>query len=217
VRRPPRVLDLLDHRPALEHRILEVMRPEGEKAGVEIKVVRFGDPAIPPGLLVARLRQQLAQQLSASYKQERMAQEDRIQSENARATADQQPDLVHAQIELQRQKNLKEAAELAGQGEQLKLEAIAEGQKAQAAVLGQERVVELRKYELLLDKLSDVLNKHPDLIAAAVQNAGKFVPNTVINTGGNGTLEGAAAIVAPFLSGVQHADRQTPADRSKQP
>ena len=122
---------------------------------------------------------------------------------------------MRAQIELQRQRNLKEAAELAGQGEQLKLSAIAEGQKAQAAVLGQERVVELRKYELLLDKVSDVLNKHPDIIAAALQNAGKFVPNTVINTDGRGTMEGAAAIVAPFLGGFKPTERQPPAAGSR--
>jgi len=46
-----------------EHNVEELIRPEGLKAGVEIKEIRFADPAIPPELLVARQREQLAQQL----------------------------------------------------------------------------------------------------------------------------------------------------------
>jgi hypothetical protein len=200
-KRPPRVMDLLNNRSVLEQKTLATMRPEGEKAGVEIKEVRFGDPAVPPELLVARLREQLAQQLSASYRQEKTAQDDRISTENTRATADQQTNLVQAQIELERQKKLKEAAELAGQGERLRLTAVSEGQKAQAAVLGQERVVELRKYELVIDKIFEVLDKHPDLVAAALTNAGKFVPNTVIQTDGRASLEGAASIFGTLFKG----------------
>lgn len=205
-KRPPKVMDLLNQRAVLEEKILKTMRPEGNKAGVEIKEIRFGDPAIPPELLVARLRQQLAEQLSESYKQERLAQNQRTETENARATADQQPKLVEAQIEFFRSKQLMEAMELMGRGEKMRLMAIAEGQQAQANILGQERVVELRKYELLLDKFSDLLSKHPELITAAIANAGKFVPHTMITTGGtNASFEGAAAIFGTLLRGTPEA------------
>jgi hypothetical protein len=199
IKRPPHVMDLLDHRPALEKRILEVMRPEGEKAGVEIKEMRFGDPAVPPELLVARLRQQLSGQLKASYEQEMQAQQARIQTENSRATADQQPELVKADIELARAERLKKAAQLTGEGEEARLSAIAEGQKAQTAVLGAERVVELRKYELMVNKVIDLADKHPEMIETALQNASKLVPNTVISTGGSGGIDGAAGILGSLL------------------
>jgi len=68
---------------------------------VAIKEVRFGDPAIPPELLVARQRQQLADQLEATYKREQVAQESRVAVEKGRATADQQVELVRAQIAVQ--------------------------------------------------------------------------------------------------------------------
>lgn len=192
--RPPSVLDLLNNRAVLERAILNVIKPEGEKAGVEIKEVRFGNPAIPPELLVARLRQQLAQQLSASYQQEQMAQMDRIKSENARATADQQGDLVKAQIELQRAQQTKLSAELIGQGEKAKLTAIAAGQKEQRDVLGPEKVVELRKFEVVTERFFNMIEKNPEIVVEALKNAGKLVPNTLITTGGGGSINDAAAI-----------------------
>lgn len=199
-RRPPRVLDLLDNRAVLESKILAAMKREGTKAGVDIKEVRFGDPAIPPELLVARLREQLAQQLSASYQQEKIAQEDRVKTENARATADQQGDLVRADIEQQRASRIKAARQLEGEGERLKLEAIAQGQKQQAAVLGEDRVVELRKYELMMDRIFALIEKNPEIVVQAFQNAGKLVPDTVISTGGGQSLEGSMAILGQLLS-----------------
>lgn len=210
--RQPRVLDLLVNRPALEARILEVMRPEGEKAGVEIKEIRFGDPAVPPELLVARLRQQLAGQLKASYEQEKLAQDARIATENAKNNADKQGDLVTSQIGLQRAELDKKAAELGGQGQKLQLEAIAEGQKAQAAVLGQNKVVELRKYEFFVGKAFDLFEKNPNLLVEMLKNASKLVPNTnIVVSGKNGIdLSGPAAILGSFLKGPDATNQSTP-------
>jgi hypothetical protein len=202
VKRPPRVLDLLDHRPVLEKTILERMQPEGAKAGVNVKEVRFGDPAVPPELLVARLRQQLAQQLHDSYGQEKIAQDARILTENAKATADQQAELVKAEIAEQAAQHNKAAAQLEGQGQELKMEAIARGQSAQANVLGQERVLELQKFEMVVNVVGDLARNHPDVLQAIVQNASKFVPGIVVNSGnGSGGLEGAAAILGSFMKG----------------
>lgn len=208
-KRPPRVLDLLDNRAVLEKKALDTLKPEGSKAGVEIKEVRFGDPAVPPELLVARLREQLAQQLSASYRQERVAQDERVKTENARATANQQDNLVQAQIEFLRQQELKKAAQLAGEGEKLKLMEIATGQKSQVAVLGEERVVALRKYELLIERIFNAIEKHPELLTAALSNVGKLVPQTVIQTSGTGSLDGPAAILGSFLGQQQVKQTET--------
>ena len=211
--RPPRVLDLLDHRPVLEATILKRMQPEGAKAGVNIKGVRFGDPAIPPELLVARLRQQLATQLSASYVQEKIAQDSRILAENSKSTADQQKQLVTAEIAEQAAQHNKAAAQLEGEGQELKMEAIARGQSAQANVLGQERVLELQKFEMVVNVVSDLAKNHPQVIQAIMQNAAKFVPQTVVNSGGNSTgLEGAAAIFGTLMkSSTPEQDARRPA------
>ena len=204
VSRPTRVLDLIENRDVLEQNVEEMIRPEGSKAGVDIKEVRFGDPVIPPEILVARQREQLAQQMRKAFAQERSAQSERIATEQAKATADQQEQLVAAQIELMRSEQLAMARRNEGQGERDKLTLIAEGQKAQAQILGEQRVVELRKFEVVVARLFDFLEKNPEVLTTALANAHKFVPERVFTLGSEGganSLAGAAAILGDLLGG----------------
>lgn len=205
ITRPTRVYDLIENRPIIEAEIERIIIPEGLKAGVNIKEIRLGDTAIPPELLYPRQREQISTQLTKSYIQEKLAQRERISTEQARATADQQNVLVKAQIAVQSSEEYAKARKNEGQGEKDKLSLIAEGQKEQASVLGVERVVELRKYELLVGKIMDFLEKNPDAFITALTNAHKFVPHTVMNfsgDGGNG-LPAAAGILGTFLSPVK--------------
>ncbi len=101
VNRPTKVLDLINQRPLIEGEIERRIRPEGLKSCVTIREVRLGEPAIPPELLVAVRREQLATQLAKAFIQEKGAQEKRIESDKAKATADQQSDLVRAEIAVQ--------------------------------------------------------------------------------------------------------------------
>ena len=96
--RPTRVLDTIENRGVLEQAILERAEIDGRRAGVDIKEIRLGESTIPPELLLARQREQLAGQLRAAYVQEQIAQEQRQKTEQARATADQQRDLVTARL-----------------------------------------------------------------------------------------------------------------------
>ncbi len=214
VTRPTVVLDLIENREVLEQNVEDIIRPEGLKAGVEIKEVRFGDPVIPPELLLARRREQLAQQLKRAFAQERASQTERIATEQAKATADQQKRLVEAQIEVKRSEQLAMARRNEGRGERDKLNLIAEGQEAQAQVLGKVRVVELRKFEMLVNSLVGFFNEHPDVLTTALANAHKFVPERVFTLGGGGganSLAGAAGILGDFLG----APKSAPAEEKK--
>ena len=141
----------------------------------------MGEPAIPPELLVATLREQLAAQLKTTYIKEQQAQRQRIAVERERATADQQGQLVKAEIAKQAAKHRKRQLQLEGEGEKLKLIEIAKGQQAQANVLGKERAMQLQALEKTL--------------AAAVANPAIVkVPTVLVNGTGSG-YEGAAAVL----------------------
>lgn len=80
---------------------------------------------------------------------------------------------------------------------------IAEGQKTQAAVLGEDRVVELRKFEFVVGRMLDFFDNNPEVMAAALNNAHKFVPERVFTMGngdGANSLTGAAGVLGDFLS-----------------
>jgi hypothetical protein len=186
--RATRVLDLIENRSAIEDTIEELIKLEARKAGVEIKEIRLGEPAIPPEILIARLRQQLADQLGEAYQRETEAQKQRIETEQARATANDQPRLVEAQIAVKVAQQREEERAALGRAERQYLEEIAKGQSAQASVLGQDRVALLQG----LEKILATLERQPQLVGLI----GKLVPNTVVNGSG---LEGAAAILGNAL------------------
>jgi len=201
VNRPTKVLDLINQRPLIEGEIERRIRPEAQKSCVTIREVRLGEPAIPPELLVAVRREQLATQLARAFIQERAAQEKRVDSEKAKATADQQSKLVESEINVQRSVQNAQAARNEGQGERDKLSLISEGQQKQVGVLGPEATVKLRQFELLLDTVAKFANSHPEVFTAALANAQKFVPNVQVGTAGEGISGMLMAILGQTLAG----------------
>ncbi len=176
-----RVLELQDQRAELESLVEKAMVLEGRKAGLSIKEVRFGDLVIPAELLVALIRRHLGAELEKTYAQERQAQEQRILTEQSRATADQQDRLVTAQIGVQVEQQNKQASKLRGEGREAELTAIARGQQVQAEVLGEERVLQLEA----LSKVLEAATLNPDIVK---------VPTIMVQGTATG-LEGFAAIL----------------------
>ena len=176
-----KALDFMLKREEIVSLLEKAIVPEGLKAGVSIQEVRMGEPAIPPELLVATLREQLAAQLKTTYIKEQQAQKQRIAVERERATADQQGQLVKAEIAKQAAKHRKRQLQLEGEGEKLKLIEIAKGQQAQANVLGKERAMQLQA----LEKTLDAAIKNPAIVK---------VPTVLVNGTGTG-YEGAAAVL----------------------
>jgi hypothetical protein len=210
VNRPTKVLDLINQRPLIEGEIERRIRPEAQKSCVTIREVRLGEPAIPPELLVAVRREQLATQLARAFIQERAAQEKRVDSEKAKATADQQSKLVESEINVQRSVQNAQAARNEGQGERDKLSLISEGQQKQVGVLGPESTVKLRQFELMLDTIAKFANAHPEVFTAALANAQKFVPNVQVGSGGDGVAGMLMAILGQNLAGAPAPGVVTP-------
>ncbi|RMH38392.1 MAG: hypothetical protein D6694_12485 [Gammaproteobacteria bacterium] len=177
-----KVLDFVNNRDGIAKRLESHLRVEAAKAGVTLMEVRLGEPAIPPELMVATLREQLANQLKATYAREREAQKERIAREREKATADQQAVLVAAEIAKEAAKHNRDKLKLEGEGEKLKLMQIAEGQKAQARVLGEDRVMQLQ----MLKEFLEVAKANPDIVK---------VPVIYVGGESKGSLNAAAAIL----------------------
>ncbi|OHB48861.1 MAG: hypothetical protein A2Y10_06310 [Planctomycetes bacterium GWF2_41_51] len=176
-----KVFDLIDKRNEIEDEIEAKIIPEGTKAWISIKEIRIGDVILPPELLVSKQREQLAGQLKKTFEEEKLAQETRIETEKKRAMADQQPILMAAQIEKDAAEFRKDASKFLGEGEKFRLMEIAEGQKAQVAILGEDRVLQLS----MLRDILDAAKINPDIIK---------VPTVLVQGTGQG-YEGAAAVL----------------------
>ena len=187
--RQTRVLDTIERRPELEAAILTLAQADGRRAGVTVKEIRLGESAVPPELLLARQREQLAGQLKLAYAQEQIAQEQRQKTEAARAQADQQKTVVAAQISVQTAELTQEKRRAEGRGERFFLEEQAAGQTAQANVLGKENVLKLQQMKIF----ADLLAAHPELLANLK------LPQVYV--GGGGGLDSAAAILGAMMPG----------------
>lgn len=181
--RATKVLDTVEQRPALEDEVLRRIQADGRRAGVEVVEIRLGEPVIPPELLLARQREQLATQLKSAFIQEQAAQKQRQETEAARATADQQAKLVTARIQAESAAQFEIERQRAGHAERSYLEEIAAGQKAQTDVLGRNSVIMFN----LADRVVDLLKAHPEI---AVQRWPAYVFL------GGGSLENAAGMLS---------------------
>lgn len=197
--RAVKVLDLLENRSSIEAAIEERAKPEALKEGVTINEVRLAESAIPAALLIARKREQLAQQLTVAWAQEEVAQVQRQKTENARSQADQQAELVKAEIFAKAAKERANARKTEGEGEEAYLTAIAIGQKTQAEVLGQETTARLQMFRQALQALTEIADKNPAILTSALSNAHKFVPQVVVSGDSNG-VEGAAAVFGHLMN-----------------
>lgn len=175
-----KVMDFVAKRDEISKKVEQAVATEAKKAGVTLLELRLGEAAIPPELMVAKLRHQLATQLKTTYAQEKLAQTARIDVEKEKAKANQQHVLVKAEIDTAAAEERKKQLKLQGEGEKLKLVEIAIGQKAQTSVLGEDRVLKLS----MLKEILAVAKVQPDVIK---------VP--YVNVEGAGQIEGAAAIL----------------------
>lgn len=173
--RDVKVLQVLYERAKMEELVETAIKPEGLKTGLIIRDVRFGDPFVPPELLIPGKRMQLAQQMNDTFKTEKTAQETRIESEAKKATADQQSTLIKAQIQ-------KQADQAIGEGTEARLKAEAHGQQAQVSVLGTEKTYQLSMFREILAAIKE----RPELVK---------VPTTLVEGGGGNGLSSAAAIL----------------------
>lgn len=191
-----KALDLLYMRRQLESDVEKVIRPEGLNAGVNIKEVRFGDPVVPPELLIPGKRKQLADQLVQTFIREKAAQTERVTMEAEKARADQQPELMKSEIGKQIAVNRAQQRRDAGLGEEDYLKALARGQEAQKQALGMDKTFELARMKMILETIQN----NPELIK---------VPEILVLGQGNG-LEGAAAILGASNVSLGLRDKGSP-------
>jgi hypothetical protein len=179
--RPRKVLDLLYKREALEQSVEAKLIPEGAKYGLTVMEVRFGDPTVPPELLVPGRRKQLAESLVSTYQQEKLAQQERVKAESERARADQQGTLMRSEIGIKVAENDATARAERGLGEEKYMKSVAAGQEAQANVLGKDKAFELAYIK--------------EVLAAAISEPELIKYPNILVMGQGGGFEGAAAIL----------------------
>lgn len=166
--------DFLGKRKEIEGKVEDAIIIEGLKFGITIAEARMRDPGMPGELRGAIVRKDLAKKNTAAYKEEKKTQRARISMMNEKAKADQQPELVKAEIAKQASLKYKAKRRNEAQAERYYYEQVAEGQKAQANILGPELTAQIKMVEMMINaaKSNPELVKVPEVLSIGGEDAG---------------------------------------------
>jgi hypothetical protein len=152
---------------------------------------------LPEELMEIQTRRVIAAQQQEMYVEQQKAEQTRIATDNTRAQADRQPDLVAAQIGVQiaEQTKLKTIIEAEGRAQAVVVEGEAEGRKI-LAVGG----ATAEAYEKQVEAVGQ-LNLAGIEVTKAIATAGlKITPDVLVNGGGDGGANVFAAFIAQLLA-----------------
>jgi hypothetical protein len=166
---------------------------------VETKGVYIQDVILPEDLVTVLTHREIANQEIETFKKQRAAQEERIEMEQSKGTADMQAELARSKVGISIKKNNADArtAEAGGEAEYIRQTGTAKGAEVEAIGLAR-----AKGFRAQVEALGPNATALVNVIAALAEGRAKFVPDILVTGGGNGggALEGLAATAMRFLA-----------------
>jgi hypothetical protein len=168
-----------------------------EQYQVETKGVYIQDVVLPEDMVTVLTHREVANQEIETFKKQKAAQEQRIEMEQAKGTADMQADLARSKVGVDIKKNNADArvAEATGEAEYIRQTGTAKGAEVEAIGLAR-----ARGYRAQVEALGSNATAIVNVVAALAEGKAKFVPDVLVAGGGNnGAIEGLAATAMRFF------------------
>jgi hypothetical protein len=162
---------------------------------IETRGVYIQDVVYPAALVSVLTEREVAHQEVETFKMQRQSQDQRIETEKARGTADMQAQLAQAAVGVDIKKNNAEARKAEADGESTYIERTGTAQGAQVRAVGLARAEAYRKQVEALGQGATAL---VNAVEALAKSNVPFMPNTLVAGGGssaNGVLEGLGALL----------------------
>jgi hypothetical protein len=171
-----------------------------EQYQVETKGVYIQDVILPEDLVTVLTHREIANQEIETFKKQRAAQDERIEMEQAKGTADMQGDLARSKVGISIKRNNADAriAEASGESEYIRQTGTAKGAEVEAVGLAR-----AKGFQAQVEALGPNATAIVNVIAALAEGKAKFVPDILVASGGNGggAIEGLAATAMRFFGG----------------
>lgn len=169
-----------------------------EQYQVETKGVYIQDVVLPEDLVTVLTHREIANQEIETFKKQRAAEEERIEMEQAKGTADMQADLARSKVGISIKKNNAEARTAEGSGEAEFIRQTGTAKGAEVEAIGLARA---KGFQAQVEALGQSATAIVNVIAALAEGKAKFVPDILVTSGGNGgALEGLAATAMRYFS-----------------
>jgi hypothetical protein len=179
------------------------IRQQLEQYQVETKGVYIQDVVLPEDLVTVLTHREIANQEIETFRKQRAAQEERIEMEQAKGTAEMQAELARSKVGVAIKKNDADArvAEATGEAEYIRQTGTAKGAEVEAVGLAR-----AKGYEAQVNALGPNATALVNVIAALAEGRANFVPEILV-TGGDGSsaIEGLAATAMRFFNSGRRA------------
>ncbi len=181
-------------REAVQQGAYEYVKTELAKYRVETRGVYIQAVVLPEQLVEVLTQREIANQEVATYKMQKAAQDQRIETEKAKGTADMQADLAKSQVGVDIQSNRTAARKMEAQGEATFIEQTGTAQGAQVRSVGLARA---EAYQRQVAALGPNATALVNALEALSKSTVPFMPTTLVMGGGDGggTLGGVMALL----------------------
>lgn len=199
-------IKFIETRQQVQEQAFTHIREQLSQYQVETKGVYIQDVVLPEDLVTVLTHREIANQEIETFKKQRAAQEERIEMEQAKGTADMQADLARSKVGISIKKNNADArtAEAGGEAKYIRATGNAKGAEVEAVGLAR-----AKGFRAQVEALGPNATALVNVIAALAEGRAKFVPDILVTGGGNGggALEGLAASAMRFLAADGHATK----------
>ncbi|HEV3481293.1 MAG TPA: SPFH domain-containing protein, partial [Candidatus Acidoferrales bacterium] len=203
----------IETRKVVQEQAFTHIKEQLEQYQVETKGVYIQDVVFPADLVTVLTHREIANQEIETFKKQRAAEDERIEMEQAKGTADMQADLARSKVGISIKKNNADArvAEGGGEAEFIRQTGTAKGAEVEAVGLAR-----AKGFQAQVNALGPNATALVNIITALSEGKAKFVPDILVTSSGNGggALDGLAATAMRFLAGsTASAEPATPADK----
>ena len=208
-------IKFIQTRQTVQEEAMDYIQKKLNEYEIETRGVYIQDVVYPAQLVTVLTEREIANQQIATFKMQRSAQDQRIETEKARGTADMQAQLAQSAVGVDIKKNNAEARKAEADGDATYIERTGAAQGAQVRAVGLARAEAYQKQVAALGQGSTAL---VNAIDSLVKSNVPFVPNILVAGGnggsGSGVLEGLGALLMRKLDPGTAAEVPAAADPS---
>ncbi len=186
----------IETRRQVQEEALAHIREQLEQYQVETKGVYIQDVILPEDMVTVLTHREIANQEIETFKKQKAAEDQRIEMEQAKGTADMQADLARSKVGVDIKKNNADArvAEATGEAEFIRATGAAKGAEVEAIGLAR-----ARGYRAQVEALGSNATAIVNVVTALSEGKAKFVPDVLVTGGNGGALDGLAATAMRFF------------------
>lgn len=195
-------MQFMQDRALEQEKAQERARVEFEKYHVECVSVLISQIFLPQNLMEIQTKRVIATQQQEMYVQQQKAEERRIATDNTRATADKQPELVAAQIGVQIAEQTRQQTIIQAEGEGRAIEVVGEAEGKKILAVGSATAEAYQKQVSAVGQL----NLTAIEVAKSIAGAGlKITPDILVGAGATDGSGIFTAFLAQLLAGKHSA------------